>query len=112
MKIILEAADITAAMVAHIANMGFDLTGKEVATAFNAGRGDNNHTVTLDITNQVGIPTGPIPRGAGAVRTLTATVETTTETTSIADLISSEPEEVEEVEEKEPSDKVNLFANA
>jgi len=94
MKIILEGADITKAMVAYISGMGVDLTDKEVTTSIFAGRSANGNTITLDIQ-----PTKEV---------VTPTLETVQEV--IPAVILTEPV-VEEAPELEPSDDADLFAN-
>jgi hypothetical protein len=49
MQITLNEDDISKALTEFLANMGVNLTGKKVTTAFTAGRGVNGNTATLTI---------------------------------------------------------------
>lgn len=98
MKIILEGEDITKAMVTYVSSMGVDLTDKDVTTSIFAGRSTNTNTITLDIQSQKEVITTSVPK---------PTVVEVEEAIEEAD-----PDTTEDAKEEEPSDKVNLFANA
>ena len=49
LQITLDAESITEALIAHIEDMGVDLTNKKVTSAFSAGRGSGTHTATVKI---------------------------------------------------------------